>query len=134
MNPEIVEVTQEDDAAAAEIIRVVVNLIRAGKPISSEVEGIIARHHQAALTAARPALVAWQPIETVPTMQEVDIWIEGIDGDGWRVTGEVYSTQEPMWIKTEMGNYFPHENGGFPTHWQPLPAPPATAIRAAGVK
>lgn len=51
------EVTQEDEAAASEIIRVVVNLIRSGKPVCGEVEAVLARHRIAAITAARPLIL-----------------------------------------------------------------------------
>lgn len=73
----------------------------------------------------------WRDIETAPMMEEIDIWIEALDGEGWRVTGEILSKQEPLWIQREDGSiYWAHENGGWPSHWRPLPEPPATAIRS----
>lgn len=88
------------------------------------------RQAQAALTALEAmglVVQGWQDIKSAPPLTEIDIWITGLEEDGWRISGQIPSTQEPLWIKTEAGNYWPHENGGYPTHWMPLPAAPLTA-------
>lgn len=92
-------------------------------------------HYEEQLAATRPiaraAIAAmptpWRPIETLERdcETEVDLWCEGLEGDGWLLRGVPY-IGEPMWIKTWEGtDYFPHENGGWVTHWCPVPAPPA---------
>lgn len=68
----------------------------------------------------------WMPIDTAPRDGEtvIDLWCEGLDEDGWLMRGSLH-IGEPQWLKTEDGgDYFPHENGGYFTHWMPLPPPP----------
>jgi hypothetical protein len=75
----------------------------------------------------------WQDISTAPEFVVIDIWVDGLDSEGWRVTGEILSKQEPILIKTDDGgSYWAHENGGWPTHWMPLPAPPAIRNQPTG--
>lgn len=97
---------------------------------------------QAAMLAAAPARVlseeAWQPIATAPkdgtrvlgyVVHEPDDysaerfericlieWLDAVDGPFGRVAG-----WQAEWI-------------GSPTHWQPLPKPPALAVLSAGGK
>lgn len=87
-----------------------------------------------ALATHSPAPMAgegWQDIETVnrDCMTEIDMWCASAeaDGEGWNLRG-ILMIGTPDWIKREdASDYFPHENGGFLTHWRPLPAPPAAA-------
>lgn len=70
----------------------------------------------------------WQPIETAPfCAEQVMVWVtsDSIDGDGWVKVGTVVHI-EPLALIDDNGcEYWPHENGGYPTHWMPLPSAPA---------
>ena len=95
---------------------------------------------QAALTAARPAIMAWQPIETAPTKTDefglseyVLLYLPDHDGGPWVTMGTYFREEE----RAENGRFKGGEWTGVdwdglpsgylsPTHWQPLPAPPVT--------
>jgi hypothetical protein len=67
----------------------------------------------------------WQHWETAPVNEVVDWWIASDHDDGWRKTGYRCNSADPLCIVEENGGlYWPHENGGWPTHWMPLPEPP----------
>jgi hypothetical protein len=73
---------------------------------------------------------AWQPIETAPIDKVVDWWIAS-DGDkgGWRKTGYRLNDHDCLCVIEEDGRpYWPHENGGWPTHWMPQPEPPQSNL------
>lgn len=81
----------------------------------------------------KPDNPAWQPIETAPMHVMIDLWTacaeNGIE-HGWRKTGELIADDPHLLIDEDGRNYSPHENGGWFTHWMPLPAPPADALLA----
>jgi hypothetical protein len=68
----------------------------------------------------------WQPIETAPRDgTKFDLWIER---DSYRVTDAYWSDLQGWWCTD--GDYGPEEPLPLaivpaPTHWMPLPAPPA---------
>jgi hypothetical protein len=69
---------------------------------------------------------AWQSWTDAPVNEVVDWWIASEDGGGWLKRGYRCNSADPLAIVEEDGGlYWPHENGGWPTHWQPLPEPPA---------
>lgn len=62
----------------------------------------------------------WQPIETAPKDGAILVWM-----DGYII--EVRWTNEsvkPGWVSAETG----YKVGSAPTHWMPLPAPPASMV------
>lgn len=86
--------------------------------------------------AASEAGEGWQDIETADRdcMTNIDMWCASAeaDGEGWNLRG-ILMIGTPDWIRREdASDYFPHENGGFLTHWRPLPTPPATALTTQG--
>ena len=91
---------------------------------------------QAALTAALAvdggALQGWRPIESAPGEQPVDILCQDTEGEHHRFCDATIIDREPHAFTLEDTNgkhtYFPHENGMWPTHWQP-PPPPAASDR-----
>ena len=78
-----------------------------------------------AAIAAMPTPGEWRPMAEAERdcVTERDFWCEGLEGDGWLLRGRL-NIGEPVWIVTNEGDYFPHENGGWITHWRPVPAPP----------
>lgn len=108
---------------------------RAGWPKATNLTFLAMSDQEAYRSSARAAIAAmqpegWQPIETakIDCETEVDLWCEGLEGDGWLLRGIIYPG-EPMWIKTsDGGDYFPHENGGWVTHWRPTPAAPLNRL------
>ncbi len=70
--------------------------------------------------------MTWQPIETAPKDIEIDLWVTGLEGGGWRKTGRLIASDPGCMVDEEGETYWPHENGGWFTHWQPLPSPPET--------
>jgi hypothetical protein len=54
----------------------------------------------------------WQPIETAPRDQFVDLWHR----DGFRVCGQWWDDEYSHWGCCLDDSYF--------THWMPLPDPP----------
>jgi hypothetical protein len=70
----------------------------------------------------------WQPIETAPLCaEEVLVWVSSVepDGEGWIKVGTIGHFDPVCLIDYDGCEYWPHENGGYPTHWQPMPLPPA---------
>lgn len=62
----------------------------------------------------------WRPIETAPKGEEVLVWKEG---SGSHVVA-IWTDYAQCWVSAWA--HEPIESPGFePTHWQPLPAPPA---------
>jgi hypothetical protein len=98
--------------------------------VSKLQQTIIALRTERDEAVARERACDWQPIETAPMYTTVDFWIDDPDIEGWRITGMLSSKLEPLIINTDDGVYPPHENGGWPTHWRPLPSPPIRARRA----
>jgi len=72
----------------------------------------------------------WLPIETAPEKVEIDIWVEALDGDGWRKTGQIVSINPIQILDDNWHTYWPHENGGYATRWRYPPAPPTTGAGA----
>lgn len=126
-NPQADELVE---AMARELREVDCAAIPEGISTETEREGFYNRTARALLaliqshTAAAVA-AQWRPLEEAPVGEVVDWWIVGLDEPGWRITGHRDNSAEPLCIVTEDRQlYWPHENGGYPTHWQPLPAPP----------
>lgn len=72
----------------------------------------------------------WQPFESYvrDCETEIDMWCQGIDGDGWNLRG-ILMIGTPDWVKrTDATDYWPHENGCVITHVRPLPTPPAIRL------
>lgn len=67
----------------------------------------------------------WQPIETAPDNEPIDVWLEADDGVGWRYPDLQLMEREPfVFMDEDLLRWYPHENGCWPTHWMPRPAPP----------
>lgn len=84
-----------------------------------------------------PAFTGWQPIETAPRdcVTECIFWCQG-EVDGWVLFG-VLVPGEPQWLSRQSydaTDYWPHENGGYLTHWMPLPAAPTDHPTQIGEK
>lgn len=76
---------------------------------------------------ARVALQGWQPIESAPKDGTNVLIAEDQNG----IHGEAYYDDEESrwyWANTGRGDY-PDPREPFPTHWQPLPPPPAASDR-----
>lgn len=89
----------------------------------------------AALVPARvEAVDGWQPIETAPIGQRIDLWLWSVDGEGNATDGFRFPEVEladgvpypfKYWMDdTEPDLYWPDQNGQFVSHWRPCPAPP----------
>lgn len=103
------------------------------------------RDHAAAIIAAAdgaalPMLVRaeWQPIETAPK-DGTRILIAGgtYYYDASEMPDQEFTSADTAYWRNGgwCGGYGSEYNGEYwhkPTHWQPLPAPPATAIRSRG--
>jgi hypothetical protein len=68
----------------------------------------------------------WQPIETAPVNTDVLIW------DSWDVCmarkgkkGWLAMGCDGPAIKSQGDTWTDYQEPGFPTHWMPLPLPPA---------
>lgn len=78
-----------------------------------------------ALIASQTFISGWQPIETAPCGIDIDVWISTLEGGGWRKTGHIVSVDPFCMLDENWCPYFPHENGGWATHWMPLPSAPS---------
>jgi hypothetical protein len=67
-----------------------------------------------------PQAMPWQPIETAPRDKSILLSEEGIVGEGYYDGESGYW----FWANTHPLNFEPCQEV-FPTHWQPLPDPPA---------
>lgn len=76
----------------------------------------------------------WQPIETHPkndpvlvyaSGQQFVAWFQDDATDEWHEPGEAASDWDQMWLVTDNRNGPYPLRGGRPTHWMPLPEPPA---------
>lgn len=67
-------------------------------------------------------LGTWQPIETAPDSQSIDVWLTSKHNPqfGARVT-DVHKVGN-RWFG--FPNWWSATDGVLPTHWMPLPAPP----------
>jgi hypothetical protein len=77
---------------------------------------------QAALTLRDEAFRAggeWQDIASAP--RDGKSFLAYCIERGWGDTGPTYTVQLARW----RDSYFASTNGAIPTHWQPLPLPPA---------
>lgn len=71
----------------------------------------------------------WQPIETAPRDQEIDLWLVPKDGArplrapdcAWRLVDGRH-----QWVSRGDRGWEPLAGLGAITHWMPLPAPPST--------
>lgn len=87
-------------------------------------------------TLARMEPVGWRPIETAPKDgTEIDVWINGefpgrrtdvswrkpTDSEWWVHGGDTIETPDATWHDC----FGPLGSCEQPTHWQPLPTPPA---------
>jgi hypothetical protein len=95
-----------------------------------------ARHEAAILSALEPQTVndamVWQPIETA---SRDGTWFLGYDGGSaiqdtiqvWHWDADIETeTGRGFWVNAAESNI-----DEYPTHWAPLPAPPADALQAA---
>lgn len=77
---------------------------------------------QAAIAAMQSG---WQAIESAPPNETIDVWMQEIEGDGWRYADlEVVGRNPWMFMNTDSLFYHPHENGYYATHWMYPPKPP----------
>lgn len=68
----------------------------------------------------------WQPIETAPKDGSfIDIWVTGPDEKGWRET-DFYWNGRNFVTDFEGMHILPGSAIYIPTHWMPLPPPPAS--------
>jgi len=80
---------------------------------------------------------AWQPIETAPKdcviqlwVPPFGIWIDGPWRGAWSYVAQQWTLHSPFTAadgRSISASAIPH-----PTHWQPLPAPPAALSQKAG--
>lgn len=75
---------------------------------------------------------AWQHINTASIGDAGLFWcVEDVTGETWIKAGELVR-DEPHCIVDDNGVvYWPHENGGWVSHWQPYPEGPTEAQVAA---
>lgn len=116
MTQEAVPVEQRHRDAAAEVY----NMLGFG-PCQHIIDGIeddigVVQAFARFEATLRPAIEAWQPIETAP-LGATDVLLAFPNGRiavGWRHSADYFLTSgaEPF--------------GQEPTHWRPLPAPPRT--------
>lgn len=114
-------------------------------PLYAAVEGIERKLRERNAAAASPAQEGWQPIETAPKVKDAPLLLtNGVSvAQGWWM-------DEPGYIREKRdldGRYIDQDesdgytgwmdcDGGMlpePTHWRPLPAPPA-ALGASAAK
>jgi len=77
----------------------------------------------------------WRPIEMAKLGQLATFWIASADAEeeGWHKFGYVAETV-PLCIRDDEGyTYWPHENGGYATHFQPVLPPPAAMLDVAPI-
>jgi len=90
------------------------------KPTDDELRAL----HEALTPAPQPAEGAWQPIETAPNDgTAVLLWCQPTKDDAYAIQG---------WYEGGVFDrrwYDAYSEEVKPSHWQPLPAPPAAAIR-----
>lgn len=67
----------------------------------------------------------WLPIESAPLGIDIDVWISALESNGWRKTGHIVSVDPFCMLDENWCPYFPHENGGWATHWMSIPEGPA---------
>lgn len=68
----------------------------------------------------------WQSIDTLRLWENVTVWLNTYDNDGFAMTGHIHAT-EPLCIIQDDGSYFwPHENGSWASHWIENPVVPDT--------
>lgn len=94
------------------------------KIFTHDIEYIRADLADAALKAREAA--TWLPIETAPKMQGVLLWADTSTPDfpNWRMGSGHYQSEMNVWIwEGEQVRNWAHP----PTHWMPLPSPPAAA-------
>lgn len=77
------------------------------------------------MTCENCAKRQWQPIETAPRDgTNIDLWVKTKDCFECRLPNCFFCTETGAWyVKGDFGEYEPLD-GGMPTHWMPLPAPP----------
>lgn len=101
-----------------------------------QMQGAILRAALSALTAANARADAWQPIETAPKDgTRLDLWcrrscnppveFERRTSVYWCRTHQRFRTEGEFHYVEETFNPRPGERYLIPTHWRPLPAPPA---------
>ena len=81
-----------------------------------------------------PADDGWRDIASAPRdrVTEIDMWCEGLDEEGWLIRGILYPSEPQRVCRDDDTDYYPHENGGYLTHWRPLPAAPARTALGMG--
>jgi hypothetical protein len=88
-------------------------------------EGQIEQLRQQLATAKAVGAAEWQPIETAPKDQWIDLWCANKNGEGYR-------TVECRW--SPYFNYFHQACAPAirnATHWRPIPEPPAKLRKQA---
>lgn len=66
----------------------------------------------------------WQPIETAPEKQIIDIWTDGFGSEPLRYTNCYYDTICNEWRTSRPTGHLFCIPARFVTHWMPLPPPP----------
>lgn len=100
----------------------------------SDTDDSLAAVYRAMVSAAPPAPSAWRPIETAPKTRD-DFTGGTVEILGWIPddTAPKGGNRETVWWEPKLGDggkgawWFCGDHEVHPTHWMPLPAPPAPA-------
>ena len=79
---------------------------------------------KARIKAPVPAKEGWQPIETAPKGQLIDIWFVNRNSYGERWTACYYDNICGEWRTSRPSGHLVSINERYVTHWMPLPAAP----------
>ena len=90
----------------------------------------LCRNLERELSAARAELEklrggGWQPIETAPKGELIDIWIQNGDGSGVRWTDCYHDAICNEWRTSRPSGHLVFVSARHVTHWRPAPAAPS---------
>lgn len=124
------------EAAVAACIEIIGPPVGTPEFIAKHFDRLTKRRNDAAEAYARAAVTAylnvtgdgWMPIETAPTNQGQ--LILGHSEQRWIRFGRFYPEFRKWYYSgTNERQQYSETEGGVPTHWRPLPAPPALAAQ-----